>query len=124
MTEAFPPFDPPYITFFGEGDDIYCIETLLDGTTRPIATPPKATTESINNLDTCKAGKKSGSQVQSTSVSKYSEGQAALYLHVPFAEKDRAKNLGAKWDAKKKKWYVPHGLDLNSFTCWWPEDMK
>jgi hypothetical protein len=47
-----------------------------------------------------------------------------LYLNVPFAEKDRAKSLGAKWDAKKKKWYVPHGIDLNSFTCWWPEDMK
>lgn len=29
-----------------------------------------------------------------------------LYLDVPYQEKDRAKALGAKWDAKVKKWYT------------------
>lgn len=28
-----------------------------------------------------------------------------IYLNVPFAEKDMAKKLGAKWDAALKKWY-------------------
>lgn len=28
-----------------------------------------------------------------------------VYLNVPFAEKDRAKTLGAKWDPSLKKWY-------------------
>lgn len=28
------------------------------------------------------------------------------YLAVPFAQKDRAKALGAKWDANAKKWYT------------------
>jgi hypothetical protein len=31
---------------------------------------------------------------------------AKIYLNVPFARKDEAKQLGAKWDASKKKWYV------------------
>lgn len=29
-----------------------------------------------------------------------------LYLNVPYAEKDEAKALGAKWDAAIKKWYT------------------
>lgn len=33
------------------------------------------------------------------------------YLSVPFAEKDIAKGLGAKWDAAKKFWYIPLYLD-------------
>ncbi len=40
------------------------------------------------------------------------------YLNVPYAEKDAAKALGAKWDAVKKKWYVPIGTDVISFLKW------
>ncbi|WP_430601367.1 hypothetical protein IGJ01_000502 [Enterococcus sp. AZ089] len=29
-----------------------------------------------------------------------------LYLTVPFEQKELAKQLGAKWDPKEKKWYV------------------
>lgn len=29
-----------------------------------------------------------------------------LYLNVPCSEKDKAKVLGAKWNAKAKKWYI------------------
>ena len=25
---------------------------------------------------------------------------------MPYSEKDEAKKLGAKWDAKNKKWYI------------------
>lgn len=28
-----------------------------------------------------------------------------VYLNVPYAKKEHAKSLGAKWDPKKKKWY-------------------
>ena len=31
--------------------------------------------------------------------------KARLYLKVPFADKEAAKGLGARWDADKKKWY-------------------
>jgi hypothetical protein len=32
-------------------------------------------------------------------------------LKVPFAEKDQAKKLGARWDAARKRWYIDGGLD-------------
>ena len=41
-----------------------------------------------------------------------------VYLNVPFAEKDAAKALGAKWDAIKKSWYVPAKGDLSLFSRW------
>ena len=31
-----------------------------------------------------------------------------LYLAVPYAEKDKAKKFGARWDPKEKKWHAPH----------------
>lgn len=40
------------------------------------------------------------------------------YLRVPYDERDRAKELGAKWDATRKKWYVPTGIDLKPFEQW------
>jgi Domain of unknown function (DUF5710) len=33
-------------------------------------------------------------------------------LKVPFAGKDDAKRLGARWDAARKVWYVPAGMDF------------
>ncbi|HDL5187674.1 TPA: hypothetical protein PXA68_002017 [Mannheimia haemolytica] len=41
----------------------------------------------------------------------------ATYLNVPYAEKDGAKALGAKWDKFKKKWYLPAGKEM-------PEGLK
>ena len=43
-----------------------------------------------------------------------------LYLEVPYAEKDEAKKLGAKWNAQEKKWYVPDGVDESLFKEWIP----
>jgi hypothetical protein len=43
-------------------------------------------------------------------------------LRVPFAEKDEAKRLGAKWDPSAKVWYAPDGIDLVSFERWLPQD--
>lgn len=43
---------------------------------------------------------------------------AKIYLNVPYAEKDAAKALGAKWDAAHKKWYAPTGKDIALFTQW------
>lgn len=34
-----------------------------------------------------------------------------VYLNVPYAEKDEAKIYGAKWDAERRKWYSPCGLN-------------
>jgi hypothetical protein len=40
------------------------------------------------------------------------------YLNVPFAEKDTAKALGARWDAAMKKWYAPGTADITLFAKW------
>jgi hypothetical protein len=42
-------------------------------------------------------------------------------LNVPFAEKDQAKSLGARWDAVRRKWYVEDGALLTPFQRWLPE---
>lgn len=42
----------------------------------------------------------------------------ALYLEVPFPEKDEAKSLGAWWDAEKKKWFVKNKSDYPKFQKW------
>lgn len=42
------------------------------------------------------------------------------YLTVPYAQKDQAKALGARWDAAQRQWYVPSGLELAPFQAWLP----
>lgn len=42
-------------------------------------------------------------------------------LKVPFAEKDEAKAMGARWDATTRCWYVPEGMDLAPFARWKPD---
>jgi DNA polymerase-3 subunit epsilon len=41
-------------------------------------------------------------------------------LNVPFTEKDQAKNLGARWDADRRVWYAPDGVDLSPLARWIP----
>ncbi len=47
--------------------------------------------------------------------------ESRIYLNVPFAEKDAAKALGARWDADNKKWYVPSNKDVTLFAQWHAE---
>jgi hypothetical protein len=39
-------------------------------------------------------------------------------LKVPYAEKDEAKALGARWNSARKSWYVPDGVDEGPFARW------
>lgn len=39
-------------------------------------------------------------------------------LRVPYAEKDEAKSLGARWDIARKTWYVVDVEDLAPFLVW------
>ncbi len=41
-----------------------------------------------------------------------------IYLNVPFAEKDAAKALGARWDPANKKWYIAADKDPAPFAKW------
>ena len=39
------------------------------------------------------------------------------YISVLFEEKDHAKQLGARWDAEVKKWYIPDNVKkINKLT--------
>lgn len=40
------------------------------------------------------------------------------YLYVPYKERQEAKNLGAIWDAKEKKFFAPYYLNQNLFAKW------
>lgn len=41
-------------------------------------------------------------------------------LKVPFADKDAAKKLGARWDAARKIWFVADKVDMAPFAKWSP----
>ena len=45
-----------------------------------------------------------------------------LVLNVPFAEKEEAKRLGARWDPDMRKWFVPRGVDQRKFERWVPKE--
>lgn len=47
-----------------------------------------------------------------------------LVLNVPFAEKDEAKSLGARWEPMLKAWYVPVGVPEHIFTRWAEPDKQ
>lgn len=44
-------------------------------------------------------------------------------LDVPFADKDRVKALGARWDHRLRRWYVPAGIDTAPFAAWRPRSL-
>src|ERR1700690_1514828 len=42
----------------------------------------------------------------------------ATYLKVPFAEKNQAKAVGARWDSKARSWCVPPGVNTAPVGRW------
>jgi len=46
------------------------------------------------------------------------EYESRVYLDCPYEQKNKCKKLGGKWDAKKYKWYVPAGKDVEPFKEW------
>lgn len=44
---------------------------------------------------------------------------ARIDLTVPYARKEEAKALGARWDPRQRIWYVPAGTDLTGFDAGW-----
>lgn len=41
-----------------------------------------------------------------------------VFLTVPYAEKDAAKALGARWNPTRRRWYVPDGVATEPFAKW------
>jgi len=46
------------------------------------------------------------------------------YLQVPYAEKERAKKLGARWDIARKTWYIENVVDVTPFMRWMTDLQK
>lgn len=47
----------------------------------------------------------------------------STYLNVPYKQREAARDLGARWDADAKKWYVPAGKDTAPFAEWLPDEV-
>ena len=45
-----------------------------------------------------------------------------VFLDVPYAEKDTAKRLGARWDPIARKWYIQASQDPKPFSRWMLQD--
>lgn len=41
-----------------------------------------------------------------------------IYINVPYAQKDEAKLLGARWDADVRRWYITGQQDVLLFSKW------
>jgi hypothetical protein len=44
-----------------------------------------------------------------------------INLATPYADKDKVKSLGARWDATRKVWYIVDVADLTPFMAWIPD---
>ena len=47
-----------------------------------------------------------------------------IFIDVPYAEKDDARVLGAKWDRNVQSWYIPKGLNTELFSKWMKDNYK
>lgn len=64
------------------------------------------------NRDVHSLGNHEADTLASMSIGKtQTQIQGKVYLNVPYSEKDIAKNLGAKWDPSKKKWYCSNNCN-------------
>jgi hypothetical protein len=46
-----------------------------------------------------------------------------IYMNVPYAEKDQAKALGARWNPIKKQWFIESPESLQPFLRWLPRHL-
>lgn len=97
-----PPFDPPYkISSALEDGSVTWMEVRADGSAVAASAP-------VFVMPAVPAPAQRAGAPQ----------RAVTVLNVPFAEKDEAKQLGARWDPKRRKWCVPAGVDLAPFRRW------
>jgi len=47
-----------------------------------------------------------------------SKSEYRIYIDVPYAEKDMAKDAGARWDSGAKSWYITDEDDTRLFLKW------
>jgi hypothetical protein len=102
MTDT-PPFDPPYKCKITDASGVRWVEVRPDGSQVEVAAP---------------AALPPSPPPAKTGGAKPGGGAKGTFLKVPYAEKEEAKRLGARWDPGQKKWYIPSGVDPAGFERW------
>lgn len=115
MSTNTPPFDPPYVSIHPDEQGATYSETLADGTTRSLSAAEANWMQAGESDPVAAQSPKAANPAKSAGAS---HKQGKVFLKVPYAEKDAAKALGARWDATQKKWYVPPGVDVQLFSQW------
>jgi hypothetical protein len=119
MTDA-PPFDPPYFSVERTAQGVRVMETRADGSrqerTVPIGEAAGLLVEVSNGAPAVSLATHSVPKKSARSPSGMPPG--STLISVPFAEKDGAKKLGARWNAERRSWYVPPGIDVSLFSRW------
>lgn len=92
---------PSLNEFFKRDDDraIFGLEPLQKQAPTPAAAPAPAASSQTHGL-------------------KPLISDTDMLLKTEFTDRDDVKNLGAKWNAEHKKWYVPAGMDNRPFMKW------
>ena len=73
------------------------------------------------NCEVCKPVTAPRAPLQTARTTAYNAAvpaESRAYLAVPFAQKDLAKRLGARWDAERKAWYADTRGNLGPFKMW------
>ncbi|WP_018686415.1 AAA domain-containing protein [Actinokineospora enzanensis] len=65
----------------------------------------------------CEAARVTVHRAQPTRPRRGLPAGARVYLKVPFAEKEEAKKVGARWDGARRQWYVD-GANATAVTRW------
>jgi hypothetical protein len=105
-----PPFAPPYKSRIADGDGERWVAVAADGSASPTEAP-------LTRFDAPAPAQPVRARA-GTSAAR----PGIVLLNVPYAEKDEAKQLGARWDAARRKWYVPAGVDPAAFSRWMAAD--
>lgn len=119
MTDT-PPFDPPYFSVEKTAQGVRVIETCADGSRQERIVPAGQAAGLLVEFssDASAAAVTSRSIPKKNARSPSGMPLGSTLLAVPFAEKDAAKKLGARWDAERRSWYVPPGIDVSLFSRW------
>lgn len=123
MTDA-PPFDPPYFFVEKTEQGVRVIETGADGSRRERMVPLVEAAGLLFDASSPAPAAPLPARNNSKKPIRQSSGMPAgsTILAVPFAEKDMAKKLGARWNADLRSWYAPPGVDVAPFRRWRKDD--
>lgn len=115
-----PPFDPPYFSAEKTEQGVRIVETGADGSRRERMVPLGDATgllfDPSYRAPVAPASPRSNPKKTTRPMPGMPPG--STLLAVPFAEKDAAKKLGARWNAERRAWYVPPGIDVALFSRW------